>query len=89
MCTYLSLQGALVQLQVLFGGSLLHELRAQLVDLVSAAAHAVRHHLGAALLLLQLQLQALQFVLAERRGEEQSVTSGRDQDEGRGCIAFA
>lgn len=66
VCTYLSLQGALVQLQVLFGGSLLHELRAQLVNLVSGASHAVSHHLRAALLLLQLQLQALQFVLAER-----------------------
>lgn len=65
-CTYLSLQGALVQLQVLFGGSLLHEFRAQLVNLIPAATHAVRHHLGAALLFLQLQLQALEFVLAER-----------------------
>lgn len=64
---YMSLHGILVQLQVLFRGSLLHELRAQLINLVSAAGHSVCHHLRAALLLLELQLHALQLILAETR----------------------
>lgn len=65
--SYMSLHGVLVQLQVLFGGSLLHELRAELIDLVSAPGHSVCHHLRTASLLLQLQLQTLQLVLTETR----------------------
>lgn len=63
--TYMSLHGILVQLQVLFGGSLLHELGAELIDLVSAPGHPVCHHLHTAFLLLQLQLHPLQLVLME------------------------
>lgn len=67
MCTYMSLHGVLIQLQVLFGGPLLHELRAELIDLVSASGHSVCQHLRAAFLLLQLQLHSLQLVLTETR----------------------
>lgn len=69
--TYMSLHGVLVQLQVLFGGSLLHELRAELIDLVSAPGHSVCHHLRTASLLLQLQLQTLQLILTETRWNSQ------------------
>lgn len=67
VCMYMSLHGVLVQLQVLLGGPLLHELRAQLIDLVSAPGHSVRHHFRTAFLLLQLQLHTLQLVLRETR----------------------
>lgn len=64
---YMSLHGVLVQLQVLFRGSLLHELGAELIDLVSAPGHSVCQHLRTASLLLQLQLHTLQLVLTETR----------------------
>ncbi len=67
VCTYMSLHGVLVQLQVLFGGSLLHELGAELIDLVSAPGHSVCQHLRTTSLLLQLQLHTLQLVLTETR----------------------
>lgn len=67
VCAYLSLHGSLVQLQVLFGGSLLHQLGAQLIDLVSAPAHSVCHYLQAASLLLQLQVCSLQLVLTKAK----------------------
>lgn len=59
VCVYMSLHGILVQLQVLFRGSLLHELRAQLINLVSAPGHSVCHHLRTAFFLLQLQFRTL------------------------------
>lgn len=61
----MSLHGVLVQLQVLFGGPLLHELRAELIDLISTPGHPVCQHLHTAFLFLQLQLHALQLVLTE------------------------
>lgn len=67
VCAYLSLHGILVQLQVLFGGSLLHQLGAQLIDLVSAPAHSVCQYLQAASLFLQLQVCSLQLVLAKAK----------------------
>lgn len=67
VCACLSLHGSLVQLQVLFGGSLLHQLGAQLIDLVSAPAHSVCHYLQAASLLLQLQVCSLQLVLTKAK----------------------
>lgn len=69
----MSLHAVLVQLQVLLGGSLLQELGAELVNLVAAAAHSVRQHLPAALLLLELQLQALQFVLHSAQCTEETA----------------
>lgn len=59
MCTYMSLHCILVQLQVLLRGSLLHELRAELIDLVSAASHTISQHIHTASLLLHLHLQTL------------------------------
>lgn len=64
-CAYLSLHGVLVQLQVLLGGSLLHQLGAQLIDLVSAPGRSLRHDLQAASLFLQLQVCTFQLVLPE------------------------
>ena len=69
--TYVSLHGGLVQLQVLLGGPLLQQLRAQRVDLVPAAVDPVHQHLGVALLLLQLHLQPLHLVLQNQTSNDQ------------------
>lgn len=66
-CAYLSLHGIFVQFQVLFGGSLLQKLGAQLINLVSAPGRSVCHDLQAASLFLQLQFCTFQLVLTEAR----------------------
>lgn len=87
-CAYLSLHGIFVQLQVLFGGPFLHQLGAQLIDLISAPAHSVCHDLHAASLFLQLQFCTFQLVLAEARREQMLQKFGHwflhDSDEASG-----
>lgn len=67
---YMSLHGSFVQFQVLLRRSLLHELGAQLINLVSASGHSVRHYLYGAFLFIQLYLRTLQLVLKEARWEQ-------------------